>query len=131
MVALVAASHREDGRELDEEVFRFALAGAVLFVAEKDGSRVVGNLGLHPDGAGSAAPGMSVASSWRRRGIGTALLESAARWSREAGLRELRLEAYEANNPAVELYRKFGFVETTPPRPGERGGAVLTMAKGL
>ncbi|MBM2823630.1 MAG: GCN5-related N-acetyltransferase [Thermoleophilia bacterium] len=106
-----------------------ALAGAVLFVAEEDG-RVVGNLGLHPDGAGSAALGMSVASSWRRHGIGTALLESAARWSREAGLRELRLEVCEANNPAVELYRKFGFVETTPPRPGERG-AVLTMAKGL
>jgi len=129
VVALVAASHDEDGRELDEETFRSALVDAVLFVAEEDG-RVVGNLGLHPDGADSAALGMSVASSWRRRGIGTALVESAVGWGREAGLSELRLEVFEANTPAVALYRKLGFVETTPPRHGERG-PVLTMTKSL
>ena len=56
--------------------------------------------------------GLSVASEWRGRGIGTALLGRLIEWAESTGIiRRLELEVYAHNDPAIHLYRKFGFIE--------------------
>ena len=45
----------------------------------------------------------------RRRGIGTALLEAARRWSGQRGLGSMELVVWAANSEAVDFYRKHGF----------------------
>ena len=50
-----------------------------------------------------------VASTHRRLGIGTALLEQAATWARDAGVLKLELHVFPWNEPAIRLYEEFGF----------------------
>jgi ribosomal protein S18 acetylase RimI-like enzyme len=54
---------------------------------------------------------MAVAREWRGRGIGSALLAAAIDWARTQRLHKLELDVFPHNNAAIELYRKFGFVE--------------------
>jgi L-phenylalanine/L-methionine N-acetyltransferase len=86
---------------------------AAVFVAEDDGL-IVGRLSVardqHPASAHVADLGLMVAQSHRRRGVGTALLEAAAEWGRDAGVRKLELHVFPWNTAAIALYEKFGFV---------------------
>jgi ribosomal protein S18 acetylase RimI-like enzyme len=50
-----------------------------------------------------------VAAAHRRRGIGSALLEEAARWARERGVTKLELHVFPHNEAALALYERFGF----------------------
>lgn len=79
------------------------------------GDRVIGHLGVsREDGPATrhvASLGMAVASDWRGRGVGTALLSEALRWARQVGVEKLALSVYPDNEPARALYRKFGFQE--------------------
>jgi RimJ/RimL family protein N-acetyltransferase len=84
---------------------------AQVFVAEADGE-VVGELtAFGRTSTGPATIGMAVAAAWRGRGVGTALMEACVEWAREAGVHKLSLEVFPWNEPAIALYRKFGFVE--------------------
>ena len=86
---------------------------AAVFVAEDDGV-IVGRLSVardqHPASAHVADLGLMVAQSHRRRGVGTALLQAAAEWGRDAGVRKLELHVFPWNTAAIALYEKFGFV---------------------
>lgn len=88
--------------------------GSVSLVA-CSGDQVVGNASLHtnsklPRRAHAAALAMAVPAAWQRKGVGTALLgalvELADNWY---GLARLELDVYVDNEPALALYRKFGF----------------------
>jgi RimJ/RimL family protein N-acetyltransferase len=83
-------------------------------VAVADG-RVVGNLGIaREDGTVArhvASLGMAVAPEWRERGIGSALLAEAFRWAAWAGVEKVLLTVYPHNERAINLYKKFGFVD--------------------
>jgi RimJ/RimL family protein N-acetyltransferase len=84
---------------------------AQVFVAEADGE-IVGELTAF--GRTSSRPatiGMAVAEAWRGQGVGTALMEACVEWAQEAGVHKLSLEVFPWNEPAMALYRKFGFVE--------------------
>lgn len=88
---------------------------SVYLVAEAEG-RLVGCLsctgGKRRATRHNADFGMSVASEWRGRGIGTALLGHLVAWAEGTGiLRRIELEVYAHNAPALHLYQKFGFVE--------------------
>jgi RimJ/RimL family protein N-acetyltransferase len=83
---------------------------AQLFVAEV-GGEIVGDLAVFRRGAGPATIGMAVAAAWRGRGVGTALMQACVKWACEAGVHKLSLEVFPWNEPAIALYRKFGFVE--------------------
>jgi RimJ/RimL family protein N-acetyltransferase len=84
---------------------------AKVFVAEADGD-VVGELtAFGRTSTGPATIGMAVAAAWRGQGVGTALMEACVEWAREAGVHKLSLEVFPWNEPAIALYRKFGFVE--------------------
>ena len=87
---------------------------AAVFVAQRvaDGA-IVGRLSLsrdaHPASAHVADLGLMVAAGARRQGVGWALLEAAVDWSRGAGIRKLELHVFPWNEPAIQLYEKFGF----------------------
>lgn len=64
-----------------------------------------------------------VVPAYRRRGIATALLHHAQQWSQARGERQLGLQVFPHNTPALQLYRKLGFqtyavtmLQTWPPR---------------
>ena len=80
------------------------------FVAEASGE-IVGSLHVQPSKHGYSEIGMAVQSDWRGRGIGTALMVAALDWARDQGLHKLTLGVFAHNEPAIALYRKFGFVE--------------------
>src|SRR4051794_17326622 len=95
--------------DVDELSKRLAqhLDGFFVAVAE---DRVVGQVAIWPkEGVGSLA--MVVARDARRRGIGSALLRAAIDWARLQRLHKLELDVFPHNEGAIELYRKFGFVE--------------------
>jgi RimJ/RimL family protein N-acetyltransferase len=89
-------------------------SNAAVFVAETaDG--IVGRLSIARDRSPLsrhvAELGLMVASSARRRGVGSALIEEAATWARELGIVKLELTVFPHNAPAIALYRKLGFRE--------------------
>jgi putative acetyltransferase len=78
-------------------------------------TEVVGQVGLHifPNRARRrhvGEIGMMVRDDWQGKGIGTALMQAAVdladKWF---NLRRLELEVYVDNEPAIKLYKKFGF----------------------
>jgi putative acetyltransferase len=93
------------------------------------GDEVVGNVGLHlnpsrPRRKHVASLGMGVRDDWQGRGVGTALMlaatELADRW---LNLMRLELEVFTDNEPAIRLYKKFGFeIEGTLRRHAFRDG---------
>lgn len=87
---------------------------AAVFVAEDEGE-IVGRLSVardqHPASRHVADLGLMVAATHRRQGIGTHLLEAAAAWGRDAGVRKLELHVFPWNTGAIALYEKFGFVQ--------------------
>ncbi len=89
-------------------------SNAAVFVAE-DGGRIVGRLSIardqHPASRHVADLGLMVAASYRRRGIGTALLRAAVEWARTSGVRKLELHVFPYNEAAIALYEQFGFVQ--------------------
>ena len=87
---------------------------AAVFVAERADGAIIGRLSLardtHPASSHVADLGLMVAKDARRRGVGTALLEAAVDWARGAGIRKLELHVFPWNEPAIQLYERFGFV---------------------
>ena len=85
---------------------------AAVFVAEGP-EGIVGRLSVgrdpHPASAHVADLGLMVAAERRRKGIGSALLRQAVAWARRAGVRKLELHVFPHNEPAIELYERFGF----------------------
>ena len=77
---------------------------------------VIGQLGLHmfphsPRRKHVGQLGMGVRDDWQGKGAGTALMQAAVdladKW---LNLERLELDVYTDNDPAVRLYKKFGFV---------------------
>jgi len=64
---------------------------------------------------------IGVLPQYQRLGVGTALLDRSITWARgTAGIDRISLSVHAGNHGALELYRRFGFVEE-----GRRKGAVL------
>jgi RimJ/RimL family protein N-acetyltransferase len=82
-------------------------------VAEREDGTLVGRLSVgrdpHPASAHVADVGLMVAFDARRQGVGTALLQAAVEWAREAGIRKLELHVFPWNEAAIALYEAFGF----------------------
>jgi putative acetyltransferase len=86
-----------------------------LQVVALDRGRVIGSLWVgresNPVTTHVASLGMSVDKEWRSKGIGSALMTEAFRWARWAGIEKLALTVYPHNQRALNLYKKFGFIE--------------------
>lgn len=51
----------------------------------------------------------AVTPRWRRQGMGRKMLDFAARFGNSHGVRSLRLDVYEKNLPAIQMYESAGF----------------------
>ncbi len=90
---------------------------------------VIGHLGLHtfpnrPRRRHAGGIGMVVRDDWQGKGAGTALMQAAVdladKW---LNLSRLELEVFVDNEPAIRLYKKFGFtIEGTLVRYAFRDG---------
>ena len=49
----------------------------------------------------------------RRRGIGTALMQYAENWAKKRGDRQIGLQVFQCNQPAVNLYNQIGYESTS------------------
>jgi putative acetyltransferase len=112
--------------------------GLYSLVARVDAD-VVGQLGLHtfpdhPRRRHVGQIGMAVRDDWQGKGVGTALMQAAVdladNW---LNLVRLELDVFVDNEPAIKLYKKFGFVvEGTLSRFAFRDGQYVdtfTMAR--
>lgn len=128
------------------EVWRKRLAeppegifGLVACVEGTAAGEVVGQLNLYtspqrPRRRHAGQIGMAVRDDWQGRGVGTALLQAAVELADNwLNLRRLELEVFTDNEPAIRLYKKFGFVvEGELVQYGYRDGRyvnVYTMAR--
>ena len=86
---------------------------AAVFVAERSDGAIVGRLSLardtHPASAHVADLGLMVAKDARRTGVGRALMEASVEWAKASGVRKLELHVFPWNEPAIQLYERFGF----------------------
>ncbi|NJN98535.1 MAG: GNAT family N-acetyltransferase [Anaerolineales bacterium] len=90
-----------------------AAANSVFLVAEV-GGEMVGQLsckgGVRQATRHTAVLGMSVSQAWRGQGVGSRLMAQAVAWAKQTGIvSRLELYVYARNQPAIALYRKFGF----------------------
>jgi putative acetyltransferase len=93
---------------------------------------VIGQIGLHtfpnrPRRRHVGQLGMMVRDDWQGKGVGAALMRAALdladRW---LNLSRLELEVYTDNEPAVRLYKKFGFtIEGTAVQHAFRDGQYI------
>ena len=101
-----------DERRYLKAVRRYPHAAVYVAERESDGA-IIGRLSLardtHPASPHVADLGLMVASDARRQGVGRALLEAAVDWARGAGIQKLELHVFPWNEPAIQLYEKFGF----------------------
>lgn len=63
--------------------------------ASKDEFLVIHTLCVHPN--------------YLRQGLGTMMIEEAIRLARKQGMKALRLDVYEGNEPAARMYERYGF----------------------
>jgi putative acetyltransferase len=86
---------------------------AAVFVAETGTGEIIGRLSVardpHPASAHVADLGLMVASEYRRRGIGRALLDATVEWASRRGVLKLELHVFPYNEPAIRLYEAYGF----------------------
>jgi [ribosomal protein S18]-alanine N-acetyltransferase len=95
-----------------EATFRGLLrrSDADLFVAEEAGE-VVGYAAFWAVLDQGELGNLSVASGWRRRGIGERLVHAVLVRAHERGVREVYLEVRVSNYGAQSLYHRYGFAE--------------------
>jgi [ribosomal protein S18]-alanine N-acetyltransferase len=94
--------------DVEARAASWTIDGTIVAVA---GPELIGLLNVEPSRHGFGEIGMAVAREWRGRGVGSALLAAAIEWAHGQGLHKLSLGVFAHNTAAIELYRKFGFVE--------------------
>jgi ribosomal-protein-alanine N-acetyltransferase len=109
VVRLPRQMRTEYPRDLDQLVEDWQ-RGEGFFVAEVDGEvrGYVDLIAQRWQGLGWVI-NLAVDRGYRRRKIGTALLQKARQWAKEEGLRRVVLEATTKNHAALSLYQKLGF----------------------
>jgi ribosomal protein S18 acetylase RimI-like enzyme len=84
--------------------------GSHFFVAETDAGEIVGMIGVqqHVPEEGEIRR-LRVRTDYRRRGIGSALLERAIHFCKEQQHLKVKLDTFIDREPALRLFEKFGF----------------------
>jgi ribosomal protein S18 acetylase RimI-like enzyme len=81
-----------------------------FWVAEAPDGEVVGMIGVqhHEPGVGEIRR-LRVRQDWRRRGVGSALIETALKFCQERQCLKVTLDTYMEREPALKLFEKFRF----------------------
>jgi ribosomal protein S18 acetylase RimI-like enzyme len=113
-LALVQAPPLEAVRQFAPRSIESAAIRLVALSQEENQARVVGWCDISPmerEGFTHCGRlGMGVHADFRRRGIGTRLINGAISRAKEKGLERIELEVFASNTPAIKLYEKAGFV---------------------
>ena len=104
------------GRILIAQSPGLALGFVCMLAPDADGSVYINNLHALPEHKG--------------RGVGSALLDAAARWARAGGARAMHLRVLETNTPAIGFYESRGWrcVERLEDRWGDSPIVALIYA---
>jgi len=97
----------------ESEIARIFAQGGRLLVARID-SECIGTVLWTFDGERAVVRKVTVREDYRRRGIAAALLESARRQMRDAGIKRAVLFTGQQNIAAQRLYSKLGWTLRTP-----------------
>ena len=107
-----------------EEFLPLIEAGTV-WVAEGDGSGIVGELrGRIADDALHIVE-LAVSRAFQQRGIGRALIDVARSWAHDRGLRALTLTTFRHVAWNAPFYARYGFVELSDSQLGQRLATIL------
>jgi aminoglycoside 6'-N-acetyltransferase I len=102
------------------EMEQLLQSGGAVFLAENDRAELMGFAEVslrqdHVDGASiSPVPyleGWFVEASFRKQGVGRALIEAVERWATSRGYTELASDAEIENSLSIRLHKELGFVE--------------------
>lgn len=84
--------------------------GSHFWVAESHSGEIVGTIGVqHYDDGVAQIRRLRVRGDYQRRGIGTALLETALRFCHEKNYLKVTLDTFVERSAAVRLFEKFRF----------------------
>jgi len=90
----------------------YILAGGGVILSAVADEEVIGVVGLRPAGDDLELTKMAVDLAWRGRGIGLLLMNAALAEALRLGINRVILYSNtHTSGPAVQLYRKVGFVE--------------------
>jgi ribosomal protein S18 acetylase RimI-like enzyme len=95
--------------------------GSNFWVAESAPGEIVGTIGVQhlDDGVGEIRR-LRVRTDFRRRGIGTSLLETALRFCQERGYLKVTLDTFVERAPAISLFERFRFRLSRTRNVGEK-----------
>ena len=96
-------------------------SGAPVAYVPAAAGEVVGMVGVQQHGPGTGeVRRLRVDERFRRRGIGSALMEQALRFCQEQGYLRIILDTFMDREPAVRLFEKFRFQHGRTRRVGEK-----------
>ena len=93
-----------------EEQIKSSDNSTVFFIA-KVGEKAVGYGGMYTVLDEGYVTNIGVLPEFRKQGIGAKIVNSLIDYSKEKSLAFLSLEVRTSNNPAISLYKSFGFSE--------------------
>ena len=80
-----------------------------LFLVAEEEDRVLGYIGIYLSFEEGGITNVSVDSSCRNKGVGSALVEQLKKEAQARGTEKIFLEVRVSNKPAIHLYEKQGF----------------------
>lgn len=103
-------AENDTGFDIDDiNLAYMSTPGSHFWVAECEG-RIVGMIGIQQLDAGvGEIRRLRVHPDFRRRGIGSSLLQRALEFCRDQGLLKVTLDTYIEREPALKLFEKFNF----------------------
>jgi ribosomal protein S18 acetylase RimI-like enzyme len=103
-------SENDTGVDLDDIQNAYMRPGSHFWVAEAPNGDIAGMIGLqHHEENTAEIRRLRVGSNYRRKGIGSALVETALRYCADHNYLKVTLDTYMEREPAVKLFEKFRF----------------------
>jgi GNAT superfamily N-acetyltransferase len=112
----------DTGIDIDDiESAYMRVAGSHFWVAEDGQGELVGMIGIQQCELGvGEIRRLRVRQDYRRRGIGTLLVEKAIQLCAEQGYLKVTLDTYMERDPAIHLFGKFGFKHSETKKVGDK-----------
>ena len=115
-------AENDTGTDIDDIEWAYMKPpGNHFWVAENASGEVVGMVGVQaPDDDCGEIRRLRVRSDHRRKGIGSALVETALRFCQEKGYLKIQLDTFMDREPAVRLFEKFRFRHSRTRKLGDK-----------
>lgn len=115
-------AENDTGFDIDDIVSAYiSKSGSHFWVAETDDGKIVGMIGVqqHEAGVGEIRR-LRVSQEFRRRGVGSGLVEAAVRFCDTQACIKVTLDTFVDRDPAIKLFEKFNFRYARTKRVGEK-----------